>query len=164
MHTYSATLKGPLKISGFIDPDDITKITVYWSSPMFSANTVYRSGDVCRPEYDNGYYYQCITNGKSGIQEPIWNQEETTSGTAVFQATPWDLWLLPSESQVIANSIWIASNNEITLSDPVVAPELTCITVSTVPASLLEFELTNQVTKNNGEKLSRTFLYKTNQQ
>lgn len=162
MQIYSSTLKGPLKITGFMDPDDITKISVFWSAQVFSENTVYRLGDVLRPTLDNGYYYQCSINGKTANTEPLWNQEETTSGTAVFTAVPWDLWILPNE--YITNSTWACSNTDIQLTNSNYTPETTTVTVSEIPAMLSEFELTNQVSKDNGESLSRTFVYKINQQ
>jgi hypothetical protein len=162
MQIYSPTLKGPLKVSGFIDPDDTTKISVYWNAPLFSAESVYRLGDVLRPTVDNGYYYQCTVNGVAGTSEPIWTQEETISGTATFTAVPWNLWLLPN--QTIIDSIWAASNNIITLSQDTFNDYKSTVFVSTVPADLIDFELTNQIFKDNGESISRSFLYKVNQQ
>lgn len=161
MQIYSPTLKGPLKVSGFIDPDDITTIHVYWNAPEWSPQTVYRLGDITRPTVDNGYYYQCAINGVSGATEPTWSQEETISGTATYTAVPWNLWLLPEE--YITNSTWTSSNTAMTLVDD---SDLwkTAVTVSNIPASLQEFTLSNQVTKDNNETLSRSFLYKINQQ
>lgn len=162
MQIYSSTLKGPLKINGFIDPDDITIIQTFWGAPSWNANTVYRQGDVVRPTQDNGYYYQCSTNGRSDDTEPSWNQDDTSSGTAVLSAVPWDLYLLPEET--IIDSIWNTSNNQITTSNEDYSNNYSTITIEFVPSSLTEFDLTNQITKDNGEKLSRTFKYKTNQQ
>ncbi len=162
MHSYSPTLKGPLKIPGYIDPDDITNITVFYGANIWSPNTVYRAGDICAPTVDNGYYYQCSINGVSGSTEPNWDQQETTSGTAAFNALPWDLYLLPD--QYLTDSVWSSNNPDITLSDPGKSGMSTTVTVSTVPASLVEFEITNHVTKSTGESLSRSFLYKINQQ
>jgi hypothetical protein len=161
MQIYPPTLKGPLKISGFIDPDDVTTVKVYWNAPVFSTLTVYRSGDVTRPSNDNGYYYQCSINGISGSSEPLWGPEETVSGSATFNAVPWNLWLLPNES--IANSFWTCSNNDITLVDSADQYK-SSVTISTIPPNLTEFTLTNQVMKDNDETLSRSFLYKLNQQ
>jgi hypothetical protein len=161
MQIYSPSLKGPLKVSGFIDPDDITTIHVYWNAPEWSPQTVYRSGDITRPTSDNGYYYQCIINGVSGNTQPTWSQDETQSGSVTFTAVPWNLWLLPEE--YIIDSTWASSNNTITLVD---TQDLwkTAVTVSTIPSSLQEFTLTNQITKDNNETLSRSFVYKVNQQ
>ena len=161
MQIYSPTLKGPLKVSGFIDPDDTTTINVWWNAPVFSPLTVYRLGDITRPMDDNGYYYQCTINGVSGSQEPAWNQEETISGTVTYAAVPWNLWILPEE--IITNSSWSCSNNAITLVDDF-DDEKSSVTISDIPNTLTEFTLTNQVTKANNESLSRSFTYKVNQQ
>lgn len=162
MQIYSPTLKGPLKISGFIDPDDNTKISVFWGAPEFSTLTIYRQGDICRPSVDNGYYYQCTTNGVSGASQPIWGQEEVTWGTVIFKAVPWNLWLLPNET--ITNSTWLASNTSIDIDTNTYNDYKTTVFVSQVPNTLIDFQLTNQITKNNGEIISRSFLYKINQQ
>lgn len=162
MQIYSPTLKGPLKVSGFIDPDDNTKISVYWGAPLFSANTVYRQGDICRPSMDNGYYYQCAINGVSAAQEPTWNQEESTSGSVTYTAVPWNLWLLPDES--LTASTWVSSNTAIDIDTNTFNDYKATVFVSNVPNTLVDFELTNQVTKANGETISRSFLYKVNQQ
>lgn len=162
MQIYPPNLKGPLKVSGFIDPDDVTEIRVFWNAPTFSPLTVYRQGDITRPTVDNGYYYQCSTNGVTAASEPSWGQEETTSGSAVFIAVPWNLWLVPSAN--IANSQWISSNNNITLANSMHTNYYSAVLISTVPANLTDFTLTNQVTNQNNEKLTRSFTYKVNQQ
>lgn len=163
MQIYSPTLKGPLKISGYIDPDDKTKISVYWGAPVFSPDTVYHQGDVTRPTVDNGYYYQCTTNGISDTVEPTWNQEETQSGTVIFTAVPWNLWLLSDE--FILDSFWTVSNTAIDISTHTFNDYKATVFVSNVPSNLVEFTLTNQVYKNrSGESISRSFLYKVNQQ
>ena len=161
MQIYSPTQKGPMKISGFIDPNDITNISVYWGAQTFIANNVYRSGDVVSPSIDNGYYYTCKTNGVSGPTEPSWNQGDTKSGTTILTANPWDLWLLPSQS--ITNSIWSASAN-VNIHSSAIDHSRTNTNIGPFDPSITEFELTNQVTKSNGESLSRSFLYKVNQQ
>lgn len=163
MHIYSAVLKGPLKISGFIDPDDVTQVTVYWGVPDFSSDTVYRLGDVCKPSIDNGYYYQCTTNGRTDLIEPLWNQEETLSGTAVFTAVPWDLWIDSNNNEIIYDSVW-SSNPTIDLSNSFFTDYSTSVFLSNIPNDITDFVITNKVTKSNGESLSRSFLYKINQQ
>lgn len=162
MQIYSPTLKGPLKTSGYIDPDDTTKISVYWGAPLFSPDTVYRQGDVTRPTIDNGYYYQCTTNGVSDTNEPTWNQEETTSGSVIFTAIPWNLWLLSDET--ITDSTWAVNNSDIDISVTNFTDYKATVFVSNVPNTITDFTLTNQVYKNNGESISRSFLYKVNQQ
>lgn len=168
MQTFAATQKGPLKIPGYIDPDDTTLITVFWGAPVFQASTVYRLGDICRPTVDNGYYYECTTPGKTAATEPTtWGQTTQTSGTAVFTAVNYDLWVLPTEQLqaegLVPASEWTVTNG-ITLSDEANDILTTSVKVSAVPADVTEFELTNQVRKSNGEILSRTFKYKVREQ
>ena len=162
MQIYSPSAKGPLKISGFIDPDDNTKISVYWGAPVFSPNTVYRLGDITRPTIDNGFYYQCSTNGVSGSSEPKWDPEESISGGVVFIAVPWNLWIFPTEK--ITNSVWSTNIPQIDISVSNFNDYMTNIFVSNIPDTSTSFQLSNQVTKANGEKVSRTFLYKVYQQ
>lgn len=110
MEIFQATQKGPLLIPGYIDPDDVTTVKVYWGAPLFQANTVYRQGDICRPTVDNGYYYECTTNGKSAATEPTtWAQTTQTSGTVKFTAVPYDLFVLPGES--VTTSTWSVVDN-----------------------------------------------------
>lgn len=161
MQIYSANQKGPLKMTGYIDPDDTTKITVFWNADTWLQNTVYYLGDICKPTINNGYYYQCTTAGKSSSTEPNWNNDTTLSNTAEFTAIPWDLWLKPTE--ILTNSTWSISDN-ITISDQTNTGISTTIFINPFANTILEFEITNQVTKSNGETLSRSFKYKTNQQ
>ncbi len=163
MKIYSANQKGPLKVQGFLDPDDITNVIVFWGSPVWTANTVYRIGDIAKPSVDNGYYYQCAINGKSDSREPKWEQsDDTVSGNATFTAVPWDLWLMPDE--MITDSSWETNDNNVVLSHKTVNDFKTGVSVSCTSNTSIEFVLSNQVTKTNGEKLSRSFKYKFNQQ
>ena len=162
MQIYQPTQKGPLKISGFIDPDDVTIIRVNYGATTWHANTVYRSNDVVKPTKDNGFYYTVTTNGRSNLTtEPDWQQDETTDNSITWAANPWDLWLLPD--QVLTHSSWVATTG-VTLGIETKSDVFTTVFIDAVDPTLTEFELTNQVTKDNGEKLSRSFLYKINQQ
>lgn len=161
MNIYPATQKGPLKIPGFIDPDDVTNVQVYWGAPIFATNTVYRVDDIVRPTTENGYYYKCTTSGIAGGSEPTWTQTTVTSGTAVFTAVSYDLYVLPS--QTIATSTWTASNS-VTIAGSTNTAVITSTTITVIPDGVTEFTLTNQVVKSNGESLSRTFKYKVREQ
>ena len=109
METFQATQKGPLAIPGYIDPNDIVTVKVYWGVPVFQADTVYRAGDVCRPTVDNGYYYECTTNGKSGATEPTtWAQTTQISGTVKFTAVAYDIFVLPDET--VSTSTWAVTD------------------------------------------------------
>lgn len=175
MQTYAAAAKGPLKVSGFIDPDDITIIQVFWGAPMFLTDTVYRIGDVVRSSTYTGYYYECTTNGRTALVEPTWTQTKTTSGTAVFTAVPYDLWVVPGEvlqtgltnGTLYQASVWTALDvtpdvvtpATIPVANPLVDNISTSVVVGPIPAGVTSFELTNQVRKSTGELLSRTFKY-----
>jgi hypothetical protein len=163
MQIFSATQKGPLKMSGYIDPDDTTLITLYWGAALWSPSKVYKIGDVTRPLTNNGYYYQCTTTGVSGSTEPSWgnSEDDTVSGTAVFKAVSWDLWLLYGES--VSTSAWTSSNG-VSLGLDSISPESTTVMITAIDPSLTEWSITNQISKASGEKLSRSFLYKSNQQ
>ena len=161
MQIYQPTLKGPMKVSGYIDPNDTTNIGVFWGAPQWLPNTVYRIGYVVSPSIDNGYYYQCTTNGITGPTEPTWQQDDTDSGTAIFSPVPWDLWLIPN--QTITSSSW-SSDQIVNLSNNYITATTTGTMIGPFSNTIAQFEITNIVTKNTGESLSRSFLYKTNQQ
>lgn len=168
MNIFESTDKGPKKLLNYIDPDDATLVKIFWGAPIFSVNQVYRAGDVCRPLVDNGYYYTCTKNGVSGSTEPAaWSQTAQTSGTAVFTAVPYDLWLLPEEylqaDGLVAASTWEVSDG-VTITNPASNSYSTSVKVTAVPTGITSFTLTNQVRKSNGELLSRSFKYKVNEQ
>lgn len=163
MQIYSATQKGPLKAKGYLDPDDVTTIQFYYGAPTWVANTVYLHGQNIKPTIDNGYYYTCTVNGKSGIKEPTWTQDDSTIvGTAIFAAVPYDLWLLPSES--IANSTWTSSDVNMVFLNESHGTVSTNVVISNTSPILTEFELTNHVVKNTGDSVSKTVKYMLNQQ
>jgi len=161
MISYDATARGPLKAPGYIDPDDKTIVNVSWGAPVFAANTVYLLGDICRPTTDNGYYYTVTTAGKSSTEPATWSQTTQTSGTVTFKAVAYDLFVLPAET--IQASAWTITDL-VTTSDPLADNMTTSVVVGPVPDGVTVFELTNQITKSNGEMLSRTFRFKVNEQ
>ena len=161
MNTYAATDKGPLKITGYIDPDDTTIVQVFYSAPEFVASTVYHVDDVVRPTVDTGYYYTCTTTGVAGVAEPTWTQSSTTSGTVVFTASSWDLFCAFGED--IVASAWTATNS-VTLSASAYNVDSTSVRITPLPEGVTEFTLTNVITKSNGESLSRSFKFKVNEQ
>lgn len=169
MQTYAATAKGPLKMPGYIDPDDTTIITIFWGAPAYDNDTVYRIGDIVRPPTDNGYYYECTTPGLTthSSENHTWPVDEHQCGDAIFAAKPYDLWVLPSETLqadgLIPASEWTATNG-VTLSDSLNDTMVTSVVIQPLPVDVLEFELTNQVRKSNGERLSRTLRFKVHEQ
>lgn len=172
MNTYLSTTKGPLKIPGFIDPDDTTNIQIFWGAPIFSSATTYHIDDIVRPTIDNGYYYKCVTTGVTGDTEPAWTQSSVTSGTAQFDPCDYDLYVMPGQS--ISDSTWstlaidpvsgVESSLIVSLSNKAILSVTTSATIDPILESVSDFLVTNQITKSTGETLSRTFKYKINQQ
>lgn len=160
MLIYSATQKGALKMSGVLDPDDVSKFRVYWGAPTFEADTLYYEGMILSPSVDNGYYYVCKTTGKTATEPTIWGAK-VTNGTAVFEAVSYDLWLLKTES--ITASVWTSSITN-ALSGDVIEGQSTSVWVGPLPTGTTEIELTNKVTKSTGEILNRSFKFKVGEQ
>ena len=161
MQLYPAIAKGPVVIPGYIDPDDPTIIEVFWGAPSFVPGTLYRLGTIVKPTVENGYYYKCIVTGLSGSTEPTWLGKKVLSGTVMFKAIPYDLFIKPSES--ITASTWTVTGL-VTIDTFAYDTMRTSCIIQVIPGGLLYFDLTNQVSKANGEKLSRTFRYNVNQQ
>lgn len=160
MITYAATDKGPLKVQGYVDPSDVTIVLVHYAPPDFAIDTVYHEGDIVKPSVDTGYYYVCTTSGKSAGVEPTW-ASSVTSGTAVFAARSWDLYL--SYAETLISSSW-AADNGVTLISSSFSDSSTNIKISAIPALVTSFTITNHVTKSNGEALNRSFKFKVNEQ
>jgi hypothetical protein len=148
-------------MSAILDPDDVIAVRVYYSAPPFEANVVYREGMVVAPTVDNGYYYVCTVNGKAGSTEPTWTQSKVTSGTAVFTATPYDLWVLPTET--LTASEWTATIAGV-LSQQQHDDQVASVWVGPLPSGTTEVSLTNSVTKSTGEKINRTLKFKVGEQ
>ena len=162
MNIYEVDQKGPLQLPGYIDPSDATLINVFWGAPLFTVSTVYREGDICRPSVDNGYYYECTTNGKSDATEPtVWSQTSQLAGTAKFKAVPYNLFVLPGET--LTASVWTSTDGA-TTSLPLLTDEVTTVLIDPLPVTITTFTLTNTVTKDNGEKRERSFKYKVRDQ
>lgn len=159
MQTYSATDAGPLTAEGYVDADDMPIISVLWGAPEYQNSTVYREGDIIRPTTDNGYVYTCSISGVTDVAEPAsWSQTKQKSGMATFLASTYNLWVLPNEA--ITASSWVATNG-VELIYSYFDDATTSVQVSYIPASITEFNLTNQIAKApTGETLSRTFRYK----
>ena len=169
MEIFQATQKGPLTIPGYLDPDEVTTVKVYWGAPVFEADSVYRLGDICRPTVDNGYYYECTTSGKAAATEPTtWGQVSQTSGTAKFTAAPFDLFVLPGEQLTTLDidrpaSAWTASGS-VVLANQTNDFVSTTVDITTIPVGTTSFTLTNHVVKGNGEERERSFKYKVREQ
>lgn len=166
MIIFKSNEKGPKKMNTYLDPDDKTIINVIYGVSVWEASTVYLNTNAIRPTVDNGYYYVCEKNGKSSTTEPDWNllnsDDLIVDGTVIWKPVEYNLWL--STSEVITNSVWTKSDSGIVLSYSAHDSTTTSIMIESIPETLSTIILTNQVTKSNGEKLSRSFEYKVNQQ
>jgi hypothetical protein len=70
-----------------LDQLDVVTVAAIWGAPVFATNTVYRNDDRIRPAFDNGYYYICVRNGRTGNEAPLWDSgiiRNIKSGEAVF--------------------------------------------------------------------------------
>lgn len=170
MQIFRATDRGPLKLEGFFDPHTVDVLESYWGAPPFEANKVYYQGDIFAPTVNNGFFYECIRNGKSGV-EPTYSSPNTTVGTAIFKEMPWDLWLLPGQS-VITSTWFVASATHLVNGLPVVvAPEasgvtlanetnngvVTSVVVSLTLTNVLNFVVTNRAVKIGGLSEDRSY-------
>ena len=161
MNIFPATEKGPLQLPGYLDPDDVTVIEVFWGASVFEPEKIYSLGELVKPSVETGYYYTCTRAGKSDITEPVWTQKKTISGEVSFKASPYDLFIGFSEE--IATSSWTVTDG-VTITSPQFTDEKTSIVVNAIPNGVVKFTLTNQVSKLTGEKLTRSFLINVNQQ
>ena len=161
MQIYPANQKNPLKVVGYVNPNDITQVAAFCGAPKFKSDCVYRQGDVTSPSKDNGYYYLCTINGISGSVEPKWTEDPSDfqiSGGVTFQPIPWDLWLIPPEK--ITSSVWTSTKN-VPVSGGGFTDTFSYTSFGPFDTSISEFKLTNKITKSTGETLSRTFAYST---
>ena len=123
---YSASQKGPYKVSGYHDPDSIVPFQIVFRPTTWTANTVYtfvssNEYSIVLPTVYKGYYYACVNGGKSGASEPTWalrKDEETTdfeSGATdglTWKAVPYNLLA----TDVNLSSVDITSTNGVTTS------------------------------------------------
>ena len=161
MQIYPANQKNPLKVVGYVNPNDITQASAFWGAPTFETDCVYRQGDVTAPTKDNGYYYSCTVNGISDTIEPKWTEDPSDfqiSGAVTFQPIPWDLWLIPPE--IITASTWTSTKSVPTFGSGF-TDTFSYISFGPFDTTISEFKLTNKITKSTGETLSRTFSYST---
>lgn len=65
----------------------LTFYNAHWPS-MWVAETAYIVGDVVHPPTGNGFVYECITGGTSGVGEPAWGTSqdaEFSDGTVTWK-------------------------------------------------------------------------------
>ena len=161
---YSATAKGPFKVSGYHDKDSKRIIGIIYRPAAWTLNTVYyvRSSDdydIVVPTVTNGYYYKATSPGKSGATEPVWPTTiggTVTDGTVIWEAVAYNLL---SPSVTISSSTFTASDG-VTLTSPTFTSGTTQVMISAVPASVTTFTIVNHTVKNNGEEDDITLSFK----
>jgi hypothetical protein len=161
---YSVNAKGGYKINGVHDANSKRFIGILYRPDAWQASKVYylRSTDdydVIIPTDFNGFYYKVVSPGKSGSTEPTWGTKaggKTTSGTAIFEAVPYNL--MP-ESETITSSTWTASDN-VTLSNALSTTTYSAVRIDAVPEGVESFSLINHTVRSNGEEHDVTIIFK----
>jgi hypothetical protein len=161
---YSASAKGGYKLNGVHDANSKRFIGILYRPNTWQENTVYylRSTDdydVIIPTVFNGFYYKVVSPGKSGATEPTWGTKaggKTTSGTAIFEAVPYNL--MP-ESETITSSTWTASDS-VTLSNTLSTTTYAAVRIDAVPDGVESFTVTNHTVRSNGEEHDVTIQFK----
>jgi len=159
MIIYKPGQNEPARLSEAHDPDakKIYKIA-YGASDWASATAHICDESVVMPSTFNGFYYEAMSGGISGASEPTWPTaagETVVDGSVTWRAICWDLFL--DEGETITASTW-SSDVAITMDTEALASPLTSVRVTAVPSGVLEFTLTNHVTKSNDEEDDRSML------
>jgi len=172
---YSASQKGPFKVSTPYDPDSITTITVTFRPLTWQAATVYRyinseEYDIVLPTTYKGYYYKCINGGKSGSTEPTWALEggetitDFESGATqglTWQAVPYNL-LVPA---LDVDTVTFSQTNDVTLVSSSNTTTKATFTIDTIAAdadarTLKSFQVRLRAILSNGESRDFTIQWK----
>jgi hypothetical protein len=161
---YSATAKGPFKMAGVIDPNAKKTVGLIYKPDNWMANTVYYvraedDYDIALPTVFAGLYYKATNPGKSGPTEPVWPTtpgDTVTDGTVVWETVAYNL--LPY-TESISTSTWVASDSVVLVS-PMITGGKTQVMISTIPAGVAAFTLTNHIVKSNNEEDDITLQFK----
>lgn len=161
---YSATAKGPYKVPGYFDPDSKRIIGIVYKPDAWAANTVYYlrgddDADIVIPSTFKGLYYRVANPGKSAATEPTWPTQigaQVTDGSVVWEAVAYNL-LPPTDS--ISTSTFSASDS-VTLTGATLTGGKTQVMISTVPAGVTEFTITNHTVRSSGEEDDVSLLFR----
>lgn len=129
------------------DPNEITDYSILWGDFKWIINGIYEIGDRVVPTNNKGIVATCVVPGVSSTIEPIW---VTAKGTRIVDGTvtwriDYSLSILDYNENV-ASSVWSTDNISITISNDSHSTKSTTAFVSTVPATLTSFILTNRIT------------------
>ena len=155
---YSASSKNGYLFAGVYDPDSKRPVGIIYAPVNWVANTVYyhRSDDdydIVIPTAFTGLYYRVKSAGKSGSTEPTWGfitGGETVDGVTGLEWEAVSYNLMPP-TDTIATSTWTATNG-VTLSGSAHTNGTTQVFISTVPAGITEFAITNHTIRNTGQE------------
>lgn len=161
---YPSTSKGPYKVAGVIDPNEKRLIGVIYKPDAWSQNTVYYvrgvdDYDIVLPSTANGFYYKATNPGKSGTVEPTWPTtvgEAVSDGSVVWEAVAYNLLPLTDS---ISTSTFTASDG-VVLANPVLTVGKTSVLISSIPAGVAQFTVTNHTIRASGEECDVTLLFK----
>lgn len=166
---YNALQRGPFRLPGYHDPNDIRDFGVIFRPNIWQANTVYyrRSDDdynAVIPVTFTGVYFIVENPGKSGASEPTWNYEEnsiTEDGATGLKWRAVNYNLLAADE--IISSVSVVANFGVSITN-VSSTSTGCqfrinpLTAAAIAAGY--FEVTITATKNTGEHFDTTLLFK----
>lgn len=161
---YSATAKGPFKVSGVHDPNSKRYIGIIYRPDTWQPSTVYYKRfdddyDIVVASVFKGMYFKVTNPGMSGTTEPTWPTTvgaTVKDGGIVWQAVAYNL-LPPSES--ISSSTWVATDS-VTIDQQSNTSNTTQCRITAVPDGVATFSLTNHTVKTNGEEDDITLQFK----
>lgn len=162
---YSATAKGPYKVSGVMDADSKRIASIIYTPAVWHANTVYylRSEDdydIVIPTAFKGKYFRVIQPGMSGAADPFSGTyapgDTVADGDVIWECVAYNLLPL---TDGIATSAWSASNS-VPLANQALTDGIAKVLVGPVPVGVTEFTLTNHTTRTSGEADDVTLLIK----
>jgi len=153
---YSATAKGPFKVSGFHDRDSKRLIGIIYKPATWVTGTVYYKRadddyDIVLPTVFKGLYFKVTNPGLSGGTEPVWPTTiggTVTDGGITWEAVGYNL-MLPTVN--ISTSTFTASDG-VTLTSPTNTTGITQVMISAVPVGVTVFTILNHTVRSNGEE------------
>ena len=155
MQRYRIDTNNRLVVPVLMDSSDETIVMAQWGVSAFIPNTIYKEGDLVSPTVDNGHYYGCIVAGKTR-EAPNWANGIVNSGTCAFK--PVNYSPLVSFLETITASTWVVTNG-VKIANQQFDDDNAWVMITEIPSGVKTFTLSNQITKNNGERFSYSFVY-----
>lgn len=133
---------------------------ISYKPQVWEVSKVYIKGqELILPTVDNGFMYDCVSSGISGLIEPVFStveSEETEDNTVIWRAKPYNLLL--NLGDTVNSSVWegIAEvysggvttyDSNITLdSEAIVVNRQAIVRLVSVPVDTVKVRLTNTLT------------------